>query len=68
MRQGTESVTEITHMFTEREMFCPEFSSEQSQMTFYLSMIKTDIRQFVATVIHYLSYRSPLGSVSWRLR
>ena len=40
---------EITRMFTERAIFFPEFASEQSQMTRYLSMLKTDIRQFVAT-------------------
>ena len=34
LRQGTESVTEITKMFKERAMFCPEFASlEQAQMT-----------------------------------
>ena len=36
-------------MFTERVMFFPEFASEQAQMTRYLSMLKTDIRQFVST-------------------
>ena len=25
MRQGTKSVTEITMMFTKRDLFCPEF-------------------------------------------
>ena len=30
-------------------MFCLEFASEQAQMTRYLSMLKTDIRQFVST-------------------
>ena len=49
LRQGTESVMEITQMFTKREMFCSEFASEQAQMTHYLSMLKTSIRQFVAT-------------------
>ena len=49
LRQDGESVTEITRMFTERAMFWPEFASEQSQMTRYLSMLKTDIRQFVST-------------------
>ena len=28
LRQDSESVTEITRMFTERAMFCPEFASE----------------------------------------
>ena len=44
LRQDGEPVTEITHMFTERAMFCSEFASEQSHMTRYLSMLKTDIR------------------------
>ena len=43
LRQDGESVTEITHMFTEKEMFCPEFASEQAQMTHYLSMLKIDV-------------------------
>ena len=44
LRQGTESVMEITKMFTERAMFCLEFAaSKQAQMTRYLSMLKTDI-------------------------
>ena len=48
-RQDGESIMEITRMFTERAMFFPEFASEQAQMTHYLSMLKTDIRQFVST-------------------
>ena len=48
-RQDGESVMEISRMFTERAMFFPEFVLEQSQMTRYLSMLKTDIRQFVST-------------------
>ena len=37
-------------MFTERAMFCLEFAgSELAQMTRYLSMLKTDIKQFVST-------------------
>ena len=36
-------------MFTERAIFFPKFASEQAQMTRYLSMIKTDIREFVST-------------------
>ena len=30
LRYGTETVTEITHMFTKRMMFCAEFASEQA--------------------------------------
>ena len=46
----TETVTEITKMFTERDLFCPEFAaSDQAQMTRYLSMLKTDTSQVVST-------------------
>ena len=48
LKQDLESVTEITRMFIERAMFCPEFASEQAQMSRYLSMLKGDIRQFVS--------------------
>ena len=50
LRQRTESMTEITKMFTERAMFYPEFTaSEQAQITCYLSMLKTGISKFVST-------------------
>ena len=49
LRRDGESVMEITRMFTERAMFCLEFASEEYQMTRYLSMLKTDFRQFVST-------------------
>ena len=43
-------MTEITKMFTERSMFYLEFdTSKQAQMTRYLSMLKTEIGQFVST-------------------
>ena len=39
----------ITKMFTERALFCPEFAaSEQAQMNWYLSMLKTIIHHFVS--------------------
>ena len=40
LKQGSESVTESTGMFIERAMFCPEFASEQAQMSRYPSMLK----------------------------
>ena len=40
LRQDLESVTESTGMFIERAMFCPEFASEQAQMSRYPSMLK----------------------------
>ena len=49
LRQDSESVMEITRMFTEKAMFFPKFALEQAQMTRYLSMLKIDIRQFVST-------------------
>ena len=53
LRHGSESVTEIINMLTERAMFCPEFAaSEQAQMARYLGMLKLDIQQFVSTQ-HY---------------
>ena len=48
LKQDLESVSEITGMFIERAMFCPEFASGQAQMSRYLSMLKRDIRQFVS--------------------
>ena len=36
---------EITHMFTERVIFF----LQQAQMTCYVSMLKTNIRQFIPT-------------------
>ena len=49
LKQGTESVTVITRMFHERAMFCPEHvSSEQARMSRYLSILRRDIRKFVA--------------------
>ena len=33
LKQDSESVIEITRMFIERVMFCPEFASEQAQMS-----------------------------------
>ena len=48
--QGTESVMEITKMFTERALFCHEFvASEQAQMTQYLSMLKKEIHHLLST-------------------
>ena len=50
LKQGSESVTEITKMFTKRVLFCFEFAaSEQAQMTWYFSILKTNFFQFVST-------------------
>ena len=40
LKQDLDSVTESTGMFIERAMFCPEFASEQTQMSRYPSMPK----------------------------
>ena len=40
LKQDLESVTESTGMFIERAMFCPEFASEQAQMSRNPSMLK----------------------------
>ena len=45
LRQATETVMEITKMFTKRAMLCPQFAAyEQAQMTHYLSMLNTEIK------------------------
>lgn len=44
LRKGTETVTKITNMFTEKARLCPELvASEKDLMTQYLSVIKTEI-------------------------
>ena len=49
LKQGTESVTMMTMMFHERAMFYPEHvSSDQACMSRYLSILRRDIREFVA--------------------
>jgi Retrotransposon gag protein/Zinc knuckle len=48
LRQTTETVEEITGLFLERVIFCPEFTDEESQMEHYLQMLWTDIREFVS--------------------
>ena len=49
LRQKTKSVTEISRMFHEKAMFCPEHVSiEQACMSRYLSILRRDIREFVA--------------------
>lgn len=50
LRQETNSVMEVRKMFMERAIFCPEFvDSDKAQMTRYFSVLKMDIRRFVAT-------------------
>lgn len=49
VKQITEMVMEITKKFMERALFCPECeSSKIVMMSRYLSILKTDIREFVA--------------------
>ena len=44
LRQGTETVMEITKTFTEISIFCLEFAtSKKVQMTHYLSMLEKKI-------------------------
>ena len=48
-KQGTESVTVITRMFHERVLFFPEHvSTKQARMSRYLSILRKEIREFVA--------------------
>ncbi|KAJ9558259.1 LOW QUALITY PROTEIN: hypothetical protein OSB04_012873 [Centaurea solstitialis] len=49
MEQTTESVTEITNKFLERALFCHEYvANERMKMYRYRSILKSDIREFVA--------------------
>ena len=48
-------MTEITRMFQERALFCPEHvSTKQARVSRYLSILRRDIQEFVAN----LSYRT----------
>ena len=50
LKQTTDLVKEITNMFIERSLFYPEYAaSKHVQISCYLSMIKTEIREFVST-------------------
>lgn len=50
LNQKTKSVTEITKIFTERALLCPEYgASEEFQMSYYLSIPKMEICEFVST-------------------
>ena len=55
LKQMIELVMNISKKFTERALFCPEYvASEHVQVSRYLSMLKTEIQEFIST--H--SYRS----------
>ena len=43
-----EIVNEITRMFHERALFCPDqVSMEQARVAWYLGIMRRDIREFV---------------------
>lgn len=49
LKQTLDLVTEITKMLTKRVLFFPEYaSSKQVQKSRYLSMLKTEIREFIS--------------------
>ena len=49
LKQGTRSVTVITRIFHKRALFCPKHvSTEQACMSRYLSILRREIREFVA--------------------
>ena len=62
LKKDSESVMEITRMFTERAMFCPEFASEQAQMSRYPSMLKGGYQ----TVRVCTEARDPVGVAGGR--
>ncbi|KAJ9556581.1 hypothetical protein OSB04_011195 [Centaurea solstitialis] len=48
MKQTTETVNEITDLFLERSLFCPEYvASEQMNMSRYVEVLRPEIREFV---------------------
>ena len=51
--QKTETVTEISRMFHERALFCPEhMSTEQAHVSRYLSILRRDIREFIVNSLY----------------
>lgn len=50
LKQTTNSVMEITNIFMEIDLFYPEYDALEEVFMFrYLSMLKTEIRDFVST-------------------
>ncbi|KAJ9557274.1 hypothetical protein OSB04_011888 [Centaurea solstitialis] len=48
MKQTTETVNEITDLFLERSLFCPEYvASERMKMSRYVEVLRPEIREFV---------------------
>ncbi|KAJ9553882.1 LOW QUALITY PROTEIN: hypothetical protein OSB04_017927 [Centaurea solstitialis] len=48
MKQTIETVNEITDLFLERSLFCPEYvASERMKMSRYVEVLKPEIREFV---------------------
>ncbi|KAJ9562370.1 hypothetical protein OSB04_007530 [Centaurea solstitialis] len=48
MKQTTETVNEITDLFLERSLFCPDYvASERMKMYRYAEVLKPEIREFV---------------------
>ncbi|KAJ9563654.1 hypothetical protein OSB04_008814 [Centaurea solstitialis] len=48
MKQTTETVNEITDLFLERSLFCPEYvASERMKMSRYVEVLKPEIQEFV---------------------
>ncbi|KAJ9565015.1 hypothetical protein OSB04_000981 [Centaurea solstitialis] len=51
MKQTTETVNEITDLFLERSLFCPEYvASERMKMSRYVEVLKPEIREVI--VLH----------------
>ena len=48
MVQTTETVNEITDIFLEKSLFCPEYvANEKMKMYRYMNVLRPDIREFV---------------------
>lgn len=53
LEQMTEAVIEMTRKFTEMALFCPQYvGNEEMKITRYTDMLRTEIREFMATTKH----------------
>lgn len=53
LKHKTKMMIEITRMFHERTLFCPEqVSMEQARVTWYLSILRRGTREFVENITY----------------
>ncbi|KAJ9538531.1 hypothetical protein OSB04_031264 [Centaurea solstitialis] len=60
LKQTTETVNEITALFLEKSLFCPDYVGlEPVKMYQYRQVLKTEIREFVATAMWHIKPNCP---------